>query len=92
MSQSYVCTNQRCKERELQDLGEVIDHLRTHGGILISRPAALGVSDSHGHLWYCFSCETNLAKDHRSFRSDRAMWDHLNACHGHMLHGIRLSE
>jgi hypothetical protein len=37
--------------------------------------------DSHGHVWYCFKCET-LLKDHRSFNSDNAAFDHVLDCHG----------
>jgi hypothetical protein len=71
---------QNCDGRYLWDLGQVIDHLRgVHGWRFIRRPYALGFSDSHGHLWYCFGCDTKLGKGHKSFRSDKAIWDHLNA-------------
>jgi hypothetical protein len=85
MSHSYKCTDQRCNELYLWNKGEVIEHVRTHGEISIDRPAALGVSDNHGHLWYCFNCETKLGKNHRSFQSDEAMWSHLNDCHDSVL-------
>jgi hypothetical protein len=86
MSQSYMCTDQRCYELSLWNKGEVIEHVRTtHREKWIIRPAALGVSDSHGRLWYCFNCETRLGKDHRSFQSDEAMWSHLNDCHDSVL-------
>lgn len=43
------------------------------------------MTDSHGNRWYCFECmEKGFhfdKKNHRSFKSDRAVWDHLNACH-----------
>jgi hypothetical protein len=91
MSQTFVCTHQTCNELYLGNLGVVIDHIRgTHGGwTVIRRPSSLGNPDSHGHLWYCFGCETKLGKDHRSFRSDKAIWNHMNACHDSLLDNIR---
>jgi hypothetical protein len=81
MSQSYICTDRLCNDCYLWDLGQVIDHLRgIHDhNIFIRRPSALGFPDSHGNFWYCFGCDTKLSKDHRSFKSDKAMWDHLKA-------------
>jgi hypothetical protein len=35
--------------------------------------------------------DTKLGKGHRRFRSDKAMWDHLNACHDSTLDEITLS-
>ena len=82
MSHSYSCTEKSCDDDlYLKDLGEIIEHLRgIHGHNFISRPP-LGMSDSHGHGWYCFGCDGKLGKDHRSFGSDKAMWNHLNARH-----------
>ena len=72
------------------DLGQTIEHLRgNHGPIFIRRPSALGVSDTRGLVWYCFYCSGKL-KDHRSFGSDRAMWDHLNICHNAALDDLVL--
>jgi hypothetical protein len=72
-----------CSDRanEFDDLGDAIEHIRKHHDIhSIGRPGAVGCSDSHGHQWYCFDCETAV-KDHRSFNSDEAMLQHLTACH-----------
>eukprot|EP00979_Chaetoceros_neogracilis_P018425 scaffold10589_cov224-Chaetoceros_neogracile.AAC.2 len=60
---------------------DAIDHVRAHHNNDIRRPGAIGCSDSHNHLWYCFDCETNW-KDHRCFNSHEAMLSHLVACHG----------
>jgi len=85
MFQSYICTDKFCHDHYLHylgDLGKVIDHLRgIHGQNFTRRPSALGMLDTHGNMWYCFRCSGKLGKDHKSFKSDRAMWDHLNACH-----------
>jgi hypothetical protein len=44
-------------------------HLRRdHEPYHIKRPHAVGVSDSHGHVWYCHACEGKLGQDHRSCR------------------------
>jgi hypothetical protein len=81
MSQSYTCKDTYCNSRYLWDLGQVIEHLRgAHGKSFLRRPCVLGILDSHGHLWYCFGCDTKLGKGYRSFRSDKTMWDHLNTC------------
>ena len=90
MSQTYVCTDKKCPDEYLDSLGEVIDHLRgTHR--IIQRPHALGVPDSHGHIWYCF-CFGQLSQYHKSFNSHRAMWDHLNSKHDDCLDYIRLGS
>ena len=83
MSHSYSCTESSCSDLYLDHLGEVIEHLRgIHGhSFMIRRPFALGMPDSHGNIWYCFGCEGKLGKDHRSFGSDKAMWNHLSALH-----------
>ena len=39
-------------------------------------------SDNHGHFWHCFSCKGKSGKDHRSFDSDQAVFDHLRTMHG----------
>lgn len=89
MSQSYVCTDTACYDLYLDTLGETIDHLRgVHGRTSIHRPHAVGVPDSRGHLWYC-KCLGRLGKDHRSFNSHRAMWDHLNSKHDEWLETLR---
>ena len=81
-----VCTTHN---EQLTFLGKIIEYLRRqHKLRFISRLAALGDQDDHGNSWYCFSCTTRWSKDHRSFRSDRAMWDHLNAKHDFILNDI----
>jgi hypothetical protein len=84
MSKSYSCNDQGCKGSFLFDLGDVIDHLRfRHSMPFICRPHGSGTPDGHGNLWYCFQCNTKPGRDHRSFQSDEAMWNHLHACHKH---------
>ena len=79
---SLMCREPQCDGLDLEGRGKAIEHLRaTHGHRFIRRPHALGVSDSRGHVWYCFRCEDGTGKDHRSFNSDRAMWDHLTDRH-----------
>jgi hypothetical protein len=94
MSQLYTCNDQLCEDdQDLDGLDEVIEHLRTkHKLAFIQRPNKLGTSDGHGHVWYCFQCETNAGKDHRSFQSDAAMWDHLNDCHDYQLPTITFEQ
>lgn len=88
MPLSYVCSDSLCADHVLRGLAEVIEHLRTrHRLSFIRRPDSLGLSDSHGNFWYCFDCETAI-KDHRSFRSDKAMWDHLCDRHDYQVDNI----
>ncbi|KFY60916.1 hypothetical protein V496_05223 [Pseudogymnoascus sp. VKM F-4515 (FW-2607)] len=81
----YDCEDQLCKyDQYLSGLDEVIEHLRQkHQLSFIRRPQGLGISDSHGHVWYCFHCEDKTGKDHRSFGSSEDMWRHLNSCHNY---------
>lgn len=89
MFSMYHCIHSSCNDRRLKDLDEVIDHLQSvHRLEFIRRPSVLGMSDTHGNCWYCWKCIGKLSKDHRSFKSDRAMWDHLNACHDTYLDDI----
>jgi hypothetical protein len=83
MAQLYACYDRLCQDdMRLYSLGEAIEHLRSkHKLSFIRRPFGLGVPDSHGWIWYCFHCEKDTGKDHRSFRSDKAMWDHLRDRH-----------
>ena len=88
MSPTLGCkgTAKRCRPFTSDDLGEAIEHLRRdHEPYHIKRPPAVGVSDSHGHVWYCYACEGKLGQDHMSYDSDRAMWDHLKQCHDQWL-------
>jgi hypothetical protein len=87
---SYTCTRMFCEEQEFENLGEVIEHLRgTHKLEFIKRLGRLGDRDGHGHVWHCFNCDTHWNKNHRSYNSDRAMWDHLNDCHDPLLDDIK---
>lgn len=94
----FTCNDRLCHDPldlhglDLYGLGEVIEHLRSKHLSFIRRPNALGFSDSHGHVWYCFHCESKTGNDHRSFQSDKAMWDHLNDRHDHQLDGIKLER
>ena len=94
MSQLYACNDQLCQgDQDLYSLGEVIEHLRAkHKLSFIQRPRELGASDSHGYVWYCFHCSTKAGKDHRSFQSDKVIWDHLNICHDYQLDKIKLEH
>lgn len=94
MEQLYTCNDARiCHDNEhLYDVGEVIEHLRTKHKLSFSRQRGLGIPDNHGHIWYCFYCETKTGKNHRSFDSHKAMWDHLNDRHDYMLDTINLEQ
>ena len=84
MSSMFACKDRskNCQSFLSSDLGEIIEHLRRdHKPHDIKRPHALGVSDSHEHLWYCFACRGKLGEDHRSYDSDQAMWQHIKQCH-----------
>jgi hypothetical protein len=85
---TFTCKSKspKCQTFASADLGQVIEHFRReHHPHSVKRPNALGVADSHGHLWYCFWCVGAYGKDHKSFGSDQAMWNHLNQCHDHWL-------
>jgi hypothetical protein len=92
MPELYACNKQLCEDdQDLYGLDEIIEHLRTkHKLSFIRRPQGLGISDSHGNVWYCFHCWAKTGKEHRSFRSDKAMWNHLNDKHDYQLDGIKL--
>jgi hypothetical protein len=79
---SNICPLRSCSScaENFSDLEYAIEHVRKQHNNDIRRPGAIGCTDSHGHLWYCFGCETAL-KDHKSFDSDEAMMAHLTACH-----------
>ncbi|KAF2210294.1 hypothetical protein CERZMDRAFT_121893 [Cercospora zeae-maydis SCOH1-5] len=88
----FSCTDETCQWFYTEDLGEVLDHIRsTHRNGFVKRPSALGTPDSHGHRWYCFRCIGKLGKDHKSFDTHRAMWDHLNAAHDCCLDTIEIT-
>ena len=82
----YTCTDRTCfsKNDTFDDLGDVLEHVRSShdGHRFFKRPHALGVADSHGHLWICHICEDRKTyKDHRSFNSHLAMWQHQSDRH-----------
>ncbi|CZT46371.1 uncharacterized protein RSE6_06789 [Rhynchosporium secalis] len=85
MSVYHVCRARTCRSEEFETLGKFIEHLRSRHVPGIIRPNTLGIMDRHGHVWYCFQCEGRGGKDHRSFQSDNAMWDHLNSKHDHQI-------
>ena len=92
MSQLYDCLDQSCQDLQyLSGLDEVIDHLRKkHRLNFIRRLYGLGDADDQGLVWYCEYCQSQKGHSHRSFESDKAMWDHLNDRHGYKLDKIRL--
>ena len=81
----WVCTD--CSQNSkyescattFETIEDAIEHARKDH-IDIRRPGAVGCSDSHGHVWYCFSCETDW-NDHRSFDSHEAMFRRMRECH-----------
>ena len=81
----YTCTEH---DQDFRTLADVLEHLRKRHASLIRRPASLGIPDSHGHLWYCFYCESDF-NDHRSYNSDKAMFDHLRRRHSDVTDSIR---
>jgi hypothetical protein len=88
---TYACKAKfpKCKTFSSSNLAEVIEHVRReHEPHNVKRPNALGSPDSHGHLWYYFWCTGAYGKDHRSFGSDQAMWNHLQQYHDHWLADI----
>jgi hypothetical protein len=90
MPQLYYCQGQGCDYGPYQ-LDETIEYIRSkHQLYFIQRPNKVGVPDLHGHLWYCFKCDTRMGKGHRSYQTHKAMWDHLNHCHNYELPGVSL--
>ena len=69
----------------MDDPDQAVETLRKEQSrVDIRRPGAVGDCDTHGNVWYCFSCTkiTNtMFKDHRSFCSARAMLGHLRDVH-----------
>jgi hypothetical protein len=92
MSRQYTCNQdgQACQNFYTEDYAEVIEHIRSIHGLRdsIRRADALNVADTHGNLWYCFDCIGRVHVNHKSFKSNRAMWDHLNKCHDIFLDDI----
>ncbi|OJJ45028.1 hypothetical protein ASPZODRAFT_134461 [Penicilliopsis zonata CBS 506.65] len=69
---------------------EILEHLRDHHASFIGQPGLPGVMDSHGHIWYCFECESHSTK-HRGFDSDQAMLDHLKQRHGNIMSSVYIN-
>lgn len=89
MTREYGCTDIRCQRFYTEDLGEVIEHIRrAHNNGSLRRLHALGTRDTHGHLWYCYDCESRSGNDHSSFNSHQAMWNHLSHRHEHCVRTI----
>ena len=65
---------------ELKHLGDVIENCRRSNPSSIRRPHSVGVQDTHGHIWYCFKCQT-YPKNHRSFNSHKEMHAHITKTH-----------
>ena len=64
------------------DDDDEVEHFRRckRCNVDIRRPGSVGCEDSHGHVWYCFSCE-RFHKDHLSFNDSRSFLDHLYRKH-----------
>jgi hypothetical protein len=67
------------------NLGDVILHLE-----LLHEPGAIrrivqwitrNERDPNGYIWCCYACKRKSGRKCRKYRSDQAMWDHINACH-----------
>lgn len=50
------------------------------------------VKTNFGKMVRIFRCKTKTGKDHRSFRSDKATWDHLKDCHDYEIDKINLEQ
>jgi hypothetical protein len=82
MPREYGCADIRCQQFYSENLSGAIEHVRrAHSNGSLKRPHALDTPDTHGHLWYCFECESRSGNDHSSYDSDQAMWDHLSRRH-----------
>ena len=81
--EQYTC--KQCSNH-MNSMQDVAKHLRKEciDRIDIRAFGRPGQRDTHGHLWYCFSCEIDW-KDHRSFNSNVALLQHLSACHNDMI-------
>ena len=78
-----MCEETFCHEKGYEAHQDYIEHLRRckRCYVDIRRPGPVEYPDSHGWVWYCFSCE-ELCKDHRSFASSQNFADHLQSVHG----------
>lgn len=78
---TYTCS---VHDEDFGSMEGAIEHIRGRHATFIKRPGRVGCSDRHGHIWYCFDCETKISY-HRSFDSDGATWSHLKICHVDLL-------
>lgn len=78
-----VACTENGKSETIFGLMDMLNHIRRcyRHRVDLRHSNHLGEEDAHGHLWYCFSCEDKTGKDHRSFDSHQAMYDHLTAVH-----------
>lgn len=83
-------TTYTCAEHgnDFRDRRAVIEHIRGSHVSFIRRPGRPGEFDTHGHIWYCFDCESRNFNDHRSYNSDNAMWGHLTQAHNYVFDSI----
>lgn len=72
------------------DAREAIEHVRRFHASFIRRAGRLGEIDAHGHMWYCFNCDSDF-RDHRSYDLDDAMWAHLRTNHDNIVDCIVLT-
>jgi hypothetical protein len=71
----------RCPDSHTTDPGEVIAHLQLlHVPTSIRRPYP-HYPDPEGNIWYCYACKGKSGRKCRKYRSNQAMWDHINARH-----------
>ena len=76
----FFTSNTILPEYEFHSVYDIAKHLRKKHGVDI-HTTTYDV-DAHGHSWYCFSCNSKSGKNHRSFDSDQALFDHLRDVHG----------
>lgn len=68
------------------DIVNLLEAVRRDAPSTFRRPGAIGVTDSHGHMWYCFDDMSEPPhKNYRSFDSRQAMLQHLKARHQSLL-------
>ena len=71
---------------DIEDASTAVEHLRKKHNCCyadIRRPGCVDQPDSHGHIWYCFSCTKKSGwDDHRSFDCSIQFLQHLRDVHG----------
>jgi hypothetical protein len=82
---TFACTEHG---RDFRDRRAVIEHIRGYHVSFIRRPGRPGDVDSHGHMWYCFECDSRTLNDHWSYDSDNVMWGHLAQSHSGVFDSI----